>query len=69
MTDEDISELIESVTLVTLFFKDRKKVQLWFDTSNPLLGGLRPIDLVSIRRPGKLLKFVKTMLAENKESE
>lgn len=42
------------------FFKeDILKTTYWFSIPNPMLGNIRPIDLL-IRRPGKLWKFVET---------
>lgn len=48
------------------FFKgDQTKTELWFKTSNPLLGNVSPIDMVRLGRFAKLVHFVETSLAEN----
>jgi len=52
--------------LVMGFFKDEEKTRLWFHTENPMLGGIRPIDLIKLGRSEKLLKFVQTAIKENK---
>lgn len=48
------------------FFKDQEKVYLWFNTKNPLLGGIKPLDMIRQGRSEKLLKFIQAMLRENK---
>jgi uncharacterized protein (DUF2384 family) len=52
--------------LVRGFFKDEEKTKLWFHTENPMLGGIKPIDMIRQGRSEKLLKFVQAMLKENK---
>jgi len=48
------------------FFKDdERKTWLWFNTENPLLGGVSPWDMICRGRGEKLLKFVTTSIDEN----
>lgn len=61
-----ISEWALALNLVANFFKDEDKTVLWFQTKNPMLGGLSPRDMIRIGRFNKLLKFIQTALAENK---
>ncbi len=56
---EFVSELLHG------FFKgDDAKVRLWFKTRNPLLGGMKPDELMEWR-PWKLHKIVVQELKEN----
>lgn len=56
--------------LVSGFFSgNADKVALWFATSNPLLGGLSPDDMLALRRERKLLKFVQQAIEENELGE
>lgn len=65
-----MSEMPEIRALLREFFgNDPKKIELWLDTKNPLLGGLSPMEMVHVGREEKLLEFVKTSLAENERSE
>lgn len=53
--------------LVLEFFNgDYSKATLWFTTLNPLLGMIRPIDMVLLGRTDKLLKLIKNQLDQNK---
>ena len=57
----------EMTNLVLDFFKgDQKKTVLWFKTQNPLLGNISPNEMIARGREKKLLKFIKTLLDENK---
>jgi hypothetical protein len=56
---------VESVVLkselwqpVFEFFRDEVKTFLWFHTSNPMLGGCKPIDMILKGREKKLAKFI-----------
>ena len=44
--------------LVALIFNDDQKANLWMRTENPLLGGLRPVQMIAMGRFVKLLEFV-----------
>jgi len=37
---------------------------LWFETPNPLLGGISPLDMIKIGRHEKLFKFIDNQIAE-----
>jgi len=68
---KDLSErLTEWATLLNLvaghFKGDTVKTMQWFTTPNPLLGDIRPRDMIRIGRYRKLIKFVLNALAENK---
>jgi hypothetical protein len=41
------------------------KVQLWLNTPNPLVGGIKPNDMIANGRENRLLQFIDAMLAEN----
>jgi len=53
---------IKTVLMVRNFFQDDQKSLLWFDTPNPLLGGVRPLDM--FYAPDKLYNFVCNQLEE-----
>lgn len=62
---ERLSEWAIALNLVASFFKDEEKTILWFRTSNPLLGGMSPRDMIRVGRFKKLLKFIQNALDEN----
>lgn len=46
--------------LVQEFFKDEPhKAALWFNTPNPMLGDIRPLDMIKLGRVNKLYQFIK----------
>lgn len=51
--------------LMEFFENDHMKVGSWMMTPNPLVGGIRPLDMMFLR-PGKMLSIVKRALNENK---
>jgi hypothetical protein len=55
----------ELLGLLEGYFKDKKKVRMWMDCPNPLLGMVKPKIMVENGRIEKLLKFVKNCLSEN----
>lgn len=57
---------LSAYALVQGFFKDHKKTSDWYEASNPMLGGTKPIDMIKQGCSEKLLKFVQEMLKENK---
>ena len=64
---ERIQEWATLLNLVAGHFRgDAQKTALWFTTPNPLLGNVRPKDMIRFGRYKKLLKFVMNALAENK---
>ena len=56
----------EVYALVRTFLGFDWKARLWMRTPNPLLGYIKPADLIRMS-PGKLLKIVKQQLAENEQ--
>lgn len=59
-------QIIEARRLVDDFFGgDLSKTKLWFETPNPLLGGITPLWLINNGRTHRLLEFIKTQLSEN----
>lgn len=58
-------ENIETICLVQEFFKDYDKTKAWLHLDNPHLGCVSPVSLMLRGRSEKLLKWVKTSLAEN----
>lgn len=44
---------------------DSKKTLLWFTTENPLLGNVKPADMIVIGRSGKLEKFIDGLIEES----
>lgn len=68
MPDELRERLIEwatAINLVGAYFNDTDRTMLWFQVSNPLLGGMSPRDMIRVGRFKKLLKFIQTALNEN----
>lgn len=50
----------EMTALIAIFFgNDQEKIQLWWHTPNPLLGGQAPIAFVRRGRVERLLRIVK----------
>ena len=53
--------------MLDVFFNGNfKKTDAWIRTKNPLLGGLRPWDMLEMGRERKLYKFVMNAIEENK---
>lgn len=44
---------------------DEEKTILWFTTSNPLLGGVQPIEMILRGRAEKLEKFIDALIADD----
>jgi uncharacterized protein (DUF2384 family) len=59
-------ELEESLELLELFFDHNKaKIYEWLTSPIPLLGDLRPIDMINSGNGKKLLRFIKLAKQEN----
>lgn len=59
-------EAIESIVLVSQFFNgDVKKTTAWFNIKNPMLGYIKPQDMLIMNRANKLLKVIKNLLEGN----
>lgn len=53
---------IQVAVLVLEYFKnDSEKTELWFFASNPMLGNLKPVDMIRMGRAVKLLKCIESM--------
>lgn len=56
----------DACVLINEFFKGNKdKALTWWNTSNPLLGDITPVDMVKMGRSLKLLKIIKELIAGN----
>jgi hypothetical protein len=53
---------------VNSFFESTIKSEIWFETKNPLLGGVSPNDMIDAGREEKLLKFIEYSMDENVRS-
>jgi uncharacterized protein (DUF2384 family) len=62
---ERITEWAIAINLVGGFFENETKTMLWLQTPNPLLGDLSPREMIRTGRFKKLLKLIRTALAEN----
>lgn len=51
--------------ILEFFGGDKAKTKLWFETPNPLLGGISPAGMIRCGRYDKLIRWVKQQLAEN----
>lgn len=59
-------EAWRSLELVLGFFGgDVARTRLWFESPNPMLGGIRPQEMLALGRGEKLLQFIQNRLAEN----
>lgn len=54
------------LALLDNFFKNPGKTDLWLRTKNPLLGDLKPLDMIKAGKEKRLLNFIKNSLRENK---
>lgn len=59
---------LECYELVMPFFDgDLSKTKLWFESLNPMLGGVSPMGMIDLGRGDKLLAFIECQLEENYE--
>lgn len=68
------AELKEDVALIRkmvlgFFNGNEAKTDLWFESANPLLGGISPNQMVKADRTLRLAHFVEQQLAENELPE
>ena len=64
--NDRVSKQAAAHQLILAFFAgDEKKTIAWFTTPNPLLGNVEPLDLIRMGQADKVLRFVKTQLAQN----
>lgn len=62
---DKILKFNELADLVNSYFKNRKKTHVWFQTENPLLGGVTPMSMIASGREAKLQKFIEEQLEGN----
>jgi uncharacterized protein (DUF2384 family) len=66
-TSRDVNEQRRTLRSIRLhiesFFESREKAATWFNTPNPVLGNVRPIEMIRIGRADKLLRFIEGALA------
>ena len=56
--------------MVSDFFEgDVSKAKLWFYEKNTLLGGISPVEMISLGRTSKLEKLIRQTISENKGTE
>lgn len=60
---------IECVIGVHCFFNDSEKTAQWFNTPNPMLGGIRPMQMLFMGRGEKLKQWINNRLDENQPVE
>jgi hypothetical protein len=54
-----LEEIANIVSLVAEYFEgDPSKTALWFRTTNPMLGGISPRDMIRYGRYKRLMKFI-----------
>jgi hypothetical protein len=64
---ERLEEIGNIINLTATFFSgDLKKTELWFKTSNPLLGDISPREMIRHGRYEKLRKFILNAISGNK---
>lgn len=44
------------------FFEDEEKIYIWLTTNNPLLGNVKPLDMIHNGRGKKLLLFIQNSI-------
>jgi len=59
----EIGKVINLV--IEQFDGDTKKAELWFNTGNPILGNMSPIDMIRFGRYEKLQKFISNVRSGN----
>lgn len=65
--EEHLGQWAVLLNLVAEYFKgDPQKTALWFTVPNPLLGNIKPRDMIRFGRYQKLQKFIWNALQENK---
>lgn len=63
---ERLTEWAVLLNFVAQYFQgDAKKAIFWFNISNPMLGNVKPRDMIRFGRSKKLLNFVLNALQEN----
>jgi hypothetical protein len=64
-----LEQIANIASMVAEYFDgDPAKTALWFRTSNPMLGGITPRDMIRYGRYKRLLKFITTARQANSGS-
>lgn len=63
MKNKNIIKIL--IFLYFYFEGDEKKAEKWLYSSNPLLGGFSPSDMIKLGKEKKLLKFIINQIEEN----
>lgn len=54
---------LKSYDLIKNYFEGSEvKTRLWFNTENPLIGNLKPSDLINLEGEGKLIQVINQRL-------
>jgi hypothetical protein len=56
---QELKAFAEIYARVAEFFQNTRKTTAWFRARNPLLGGLRPVEMLLSGRAQRLLRFVR----------
>jgi hypothetical protein len=51
--------------VLEFFENNHNKAMLWFHTENPMLGNVKPYDMIILGKKARLLKFIQAQLEEN----
>lgn len=66
ISEDKFTELVKAKWKVFRFFgTDFKKYFAWFETPNPLLGGISPNEMIKCGRIQKLVDLINTNLEES----
>lgn len=65
---EHEEQKVEAMAMIDRFFNgDSVRVDLWMRTGNVLLAGHSPLQMISEGRGNKLLRWMRSALAENEQ--
>lgn len=60
LKDKYRKQINETLKLLKIFYKDApSKVGLWLESENPMLGNIKPIEMILMGRGEKLIKYIK----------
>lgn len=62
---DDRERLLVLAKVMGFFKNDLRKAARWYETENPLLGGISPEQMVRVGRLEKLIKWIEQQLKEN----
>lgn len=67
---DHLDQIFNICQLVAEYFEgDQRKTALWFKTSNPLLGGVSPRDMIRLGRYKRLMRFIISSRAQATDSD